>query len=197
MTENNIPHKQSNTGEARDDDERGIALTNLFRIAHGLCADCPTTQSCQDRRSTASQPSSNGELTPLVPQWFFTRVSAVRSTPKPPAPPFPIPNPPFSFLASLEAATSRLEDIAVAGGPGNASQTLRSAGTNALVGGTAALPTGGGTIAVVEKPSGSLDAADPPAVVAFDEFLGQPLEEFKSLSEQVGGLVAQQVSVRG
>lgn len=84
--------------------------------------------------------------------------------------------------ASLEAATSRLEDLAAS--PAGPAAATRGAGAG--VGPVAA----GGDAA---GPSSTIAAADPPAVTAFDDYLEQPLKDYAGLSEQIGGLVAQQV----
>lgn len=95
---------------------------------------------------------------------------------------------PLSLPSRLEAATSRLEDMAASP---QATPVLTSAGAPSGTRGAAASvsdgadPSAGGAASAEEEPE---------VVTAFDEFMTGPLKEYAELSGQVGGLVGEQVS---
>lgn len=114
-------------------------------------------------------------------------------------------HPPF-FDHRLEAATSRLEDVAAAqlsGASQGASSTTAGLAPGSGAAGTTGTRTRSGTTTsidsavaggLVASPSTSTAASDPPAVTAWDDYLDHSLKEYTSLSEQIGGLVAQQAT---
>lgn len=91
-------------------------------------------------------------------------------------------------MGRLEAATSRLEDIALHQTSGSSQRELTPAGAGALAGGSAKPPPPPPP-AAVEQPKD-----DPPAVKAFDEALDQALDEYKQLSAKIGGTVQEQAA---
>ncbi|CAO1613795.1 unnamed protein product [Parajaminaea phylloscopi] len=104
-----------------------------------------------------------------------------------------------TIIKRLEAATSRLEDIAAAGAPAATTSSSRGIREDAPAASSAGPSSGGGGGDVAAAVSGGQDGGaasetDPPAVTAFDEYLAQPLQDFAGLSEQAGGLVAQQAT---
>ena len=93
---------------------------------------------------------------------------------------------------SLEAATSRLEDIAV---HQQSSAAPRSAGTDAAAAGVAGAAVGAAAGAAAATSAADIALDDPPAVEAWDESIKPRVASFESLSETVGGNVAEQVSL--
>lgn len=113
----------------------------------------------------------------------------------------------LSSSRRLEAATSRLEDIAASGGvgsgeggalPSSASHATipASASTSGVTAasapGSAASAAGAASVAAATDPSALV--ADSPALSAWDDYLDHQLKEYTGLSEKIGGLVAEQVS---
>jgi len=92
-----------------------------------------------------------------------------------------------SLVHRLEAATSRLEDMA--------SSTIEAPKTN----GTApALTSAASPVAPIptprlSEPTKPLPEPLPESVEEFDNFLKGPLKKFVNLSDELGGAVAQQV----
>lgn len=84
-------------------------------------------------------------------------------------------------LYSLEAATSRLEDIAVH------QQSSRSAEISA--------PTASGSAASVAATAVAAPLDDPPSVEAWDEIIATKVQAFSELSQKIGGNVSAQVSL--
>ncbi|KAI9613206.1 hypothetical protein KEM48_003901 [Puccinia striiformis f. sp. tritici PST-130] len=81
----------------------------------------------------------------------------------------------FTLIKRLEAATSRLEDIAIA-------QT--TAGGSAM---TAENSAAGGQASFQEAPTET-----PPSLKAYDELIAGPLQKYLSLSKEVGGTAQEQ-----
>ncbi|SAM71154.1 probable adenylyl-cyclase-associated protein CAP [Ustilago bromivora] len=95
-----------------------------------------------------------------------------------------------TLIKRLEAATSRLEDIALHQTSGSSQRELTRAGAGALAGSSAKPPPPPPPPpAAVEQPKD-----DPPAVKAFDEALDQALDEYKQLSAKIGGTVQEQAA---
>lgn len=90
------------------------------------------------------------------------------------------------IIRRLEAATSRLEDIASAAQP--------HGGPHPPVAAISEGPSTNGTAAETTPLSPSA-VTQPAAVLAFDSLIEDDLKSFAKLSEQLGGLVAEQVSV--
>jgi adenylyl cyclase-associated protein len=92
----------------------------------------------------------------------------------------------------LEAATSRLEDLATITPPGSEDAL---APTTPAAGSRVALPTLAAT--------GNASAAPPPpaaeplpqSVEEFDEIIGSEVANYVALSEEIGGLIAEQVRI--
>lgn len=113
-----------------------------------------------------------------------------------------------SYVRRLEAATSRLEDLAasstegaptsVGGGPSAAAGLASSASTGTVAGGAAAPHAAAAAASSVGDSSiASAPAADSPALSAWDDYLDHQLKEYSGLSDKIGGLVAAQVSGSG
>lgn len=84
----------------------------------------------------------------------------------------------------LEAATSRLEDIATSiDGPGATT-------TNGLAGAALATPSAS---AATPEPAAPAPEPLPRSVEAFDKIIEEDVEAFVKAAEKVGGLVAEQV----
>ncbi|KAJ1584611.1 hypothetical protein NDA11_003535 [Ustilago hordei] len=95
-----------------------------------------------------------------------------------------------TLIKRLEAATSRLEDIALHQTSGSSQRELTPAGAGALAGGSAKPPPPSPPPpAAVEQPKDG-----PPAVKAFDEALDLVLDEYKQLSAKIGGTVQEQAA---
>jgi adenylyl cyclase-associated protein len=89
----------------------------------------------------------------------------------------------IAYRTRLEAATSRLEDIAVH------QQSTKSAG------GPAAVTNGAGAAGTAAAGAASTAAIeDSPAVEAWDEAVAPKVKSFADLSQTIGGTVADQVS---
>ena len=93
-------------------------------------------------------------------------------------------------LPRLEAATSRLEDIASSAFPNGEGQNGVPGDTNASGAGVA---TSSDRTPPQAKPADSL----PPVVGAFDELIDSDLKAYVVLSQQLGGVVAEQVWIDG
>lgn len=85
-------------------------------------------------------------------------------------------------LTSLEAATSRLEDIAVH------QQSSRSAGISA--------PTASGSAASIAAIAHSDPIEDPPSIEAWDEAIVPKVQAFVDLSQKIGGNIITQVCLQ-
>lgn len=108
-----------------------------------------------------------------------------------------------AIIRRLEAATSRLEDIASAtvelpqADRGAAATTSKQPPTSAPTG---PLPPAPGTAVgpdVVRTQGPALAPLLPQAVEEFDLFITGPLKKFVNLSDEVGGPVAEQVGYDG
>ena len=105
----------------------------------------------------------------------------------------------FAYGNRLEAATSRLEDIALAQ---QSQQTIgHIPGPSALPAAAAAAPTApqAGTAAAAPSAGAAAESKasnDTPAISAFKELLAGPLDKYASLSNEIGGVVAEQVRTR-
>ncbi|GAA6009090.1 hypothetical protein JCM10207_004089 [Rhodosporidiobolus poonsookiae] len=101
-----------------------------------------------------------------------------------------------SLLRRLEAATSRLEDIALTQATAGGSHHL--SGASAVQGSAYPAPTApagtavAGSAAVPPPPPAKDDDKLPPAVEAFDEIIEGPLTKYTTLSKELGGLIAEQ-----
>lgn len=94
----------------------------------------------------------------------------------------------------MEAATSRLEDLASFGSTGDPSISVSSS--------TALLQSSGSSIATPSSPApgGSASSStpsapqpsDPPTISDFDALINNEVKKFLKLSEEIGGLVAEQ-----
>ncbi|SPO19895.1 probable adenylyl-cyclase-associated protein CAP [Ustilago trichophora] len=93
-----------------------------------------------------------------------------------------------TLIKRLEAATSRLEDIALHQTSGSSQRDLQPAAATSAAG-SAPPPPPPPPPAAVEEPK-----EDPPAVKAFDEQLDEALDEFKQLSAKIGGIVHEQAA---
>jgi adenylyl cyclase-associated protein len=92
-----------------------------------------------------------------------------------------------AIISRLEAATSRLEDMA--------SATVETQKTNgAAPPPTAPLPPAPVAAAVREPPKPPPEAL-PESVEEFDSFINGPLKKFVNLSDELGGPVAEQVGI--
>lgn len=92
------------------------------------------------------------------------------------------------WIARLEAATSRLEDIAqtTTQDPQDAHHGVPAVAASAA----AALPPS----AAKSSPTPvNVPAALPPAIEAFDALINNEVKRFANLSDSIGGLVAEQV----
>lgn len=93
-----------------------------------------------------------------------------------------------TLIKRLEAATSRLEDIA-----GSAQES-----TSRSLAASTAVPSINGdatpSASQSRAPAPEPEADEPETVQAFDTMTGDDLKKFSDLSEKLGGLVAQQVS---
>lgn len=99
-------------------------------------------------------------------------------------------NIPLTFIHRLEAATSRLEDMMPTGSDPSVARN-----------GLASLPESGLTAPradVEDEPSSSQTqlavAPLPPAIDDFDALINGDVKTFVNMSEEIGGLVAEQVS---
>lgn len=97
----------------------------------------------------------------------------------------------IEIMNRLEAATSRLEDMA------QATMDNTTAGTNgvsvktAVAGGAVSSATGDSITHGHAPPTESL----PPSIKAFDDLIASDVKKFVSLSEELGGVVADQVQI--
>lgn len=99
-----------------------------------------------------------------------------------------------ALCISLEAATSRLEDIALAQ---QSQQTIgHIPGPSALPAAAPAEASRAGTAPANAANAGATasksGSSDSPAVSAFKELLAGPLDKYASLSKGIGGVVAEQ-----
>ena len=95
-----------------------------------------------------------------------------------------------NLIHRLEAATSRLEDIASSAhdGPQDARSAAPSIKAPSVIGGAAS----SAPPAKIEIPEQTIEL--PETVQAFDTMMNDDLKPFADLCEKVGGLVAEQVS---
>lgn len=100
-------------------------------------------------------------------------------------------NLPLTVLIRLEAATSRLEDMV----PATTDQSAASKGV-------ASLPESGLTAPSVDARGGAASPSQdtlvplPPSIDDFDALINGDVKTFVNMSEEIGGLVAEQVSRR-
>lgn len=95
----------------------------------------------------------------------------------------------MEFLDRLEAATSRLEDIAAS----QAGIAVPSAPAPKSAPSGAAAPAGSAPAESIVPPVAAA-VADPPAVTGWTDYLEHSLREYSELSQTVGGLVAEQAT---
>lgn len=89
-----------------------------------------------------------------------------------------------TLLKRLEAATTKLEDLAMAG-------ASASSVSSSLTGSSGALPQG--QLSQIPDASGAQGEVSHPNVEAYDELLDGPLKAYLELSKTIGGLVEEQV----
>lgn len=83
----------------------------------------------------------------------------------------------------LEAATSRLEDLAaIPSGGGSSSIAASNPGTNTT-----------GSTTSIQSSSAPVVHQDPPVLQDFDALINNEVKKYVGLSSQLGGLVAEQV----
>ena len=92
----------------------------------------------------------------------------------------------LTVLERLEAATSRLEDMVPSMGD-------QSAVTNGLSAADQDIQTPGGTKQMGRSDASPSPAPLPPAIDDFDSMINGDVTKFVSMSEHIGGLVAEQV----
>lgn len=117
--------------------------------------------------------------------------------------PLTLPPPPgvgslTSLLRRLEAATTRLEDIALTQATAGGLHALPSSGASAVAGAGYAAPSAPSSTSkdapLPPAPSAAAQAEDVPLKVqAFDELVEQSLTKYTALSKELGGLIAEQV----
>ncbi|KAK4058737.1 suppressor of rasval19 [Microbotryomycetes sp. JL221] len=97
-----------------------------------------------------------------------------------------------TLLRRLEAATARLEDIAMTSSPSGGPHFI--SGASAVQGASAGAPATGGAAAppVAAADAASTNAATSPAVKDFQDLLDSSIAKYASLSQELGGLVAEQ-----
>ena len=109
-----------------------------------------------------------------------------------------------SLLGRLEAATSRLEDMAqptfdssAQGTPAASTSAPGAGGIAPAAAATAAAATAGGrgAHAVLHTPTQAPAEVLPASIGAFDQLVAADVKKFVGLSEQIGGVVAEQVSL--
>lgn len=106
-----------------------------------------------------------------------------------------------SMLRRLEAATSRLEDIASSATGADVSSTAEDAigqSTSKAVGGGTTAGSRGAAISNAVNGLASKSAVNeglPEAINAFGSLIQGEVKAFKELSEQLGGAIAEQVSI--
>ena len=93
----------------------------------------------------------------------------------------------LTILKRLEAATSRLEDMVPSMGD-------QAAATNGLSAANQDDQTPGGAKQMGGSDGPSTPAPLPPAIDDFDSMINGDVTKFVTMSEQIGGLVAEQVS---
>ncbi|GAA5830249.1 hypothetical protein JCM11251_001283 [Rhodosporidiobolus azoricus] len=94
-----------------------------------------------------------------------------------------------ALLRRLEAATTRLEDIALTAQTGAAGGTHLLSGANAVQGAAIPAPSSG----AVPPPPPAKDVQEVPrSVQGFDELIEGSLTKYTSLSKELGGLIAEQ-----
>jgi adenylyl cyclase-associated protein len=102
------------------------------------------------------------------------------------------------LIHRLEAATSRLEDIASsAEGPAPHS-AIAGPSSRSIAGAASAAPSINGDVTPTQGPAPKLAIPEPvvdlPQVVEdFDTMMNEDLKPFKEISEKIGGVVAEQV----
>ena len=94
----------------------------------------------------------------------------------------------LTILKRLEAATSRLEDMVPSMGD-------QSAVTNGLSAADEDAQTPGGTKQIGRSDGPPSPAPLPPAIDDFDSMINGVVTKFVTMSEHIGGLVAEQVCV--
>lgn len=94
-----------------------------------------------------------------------------------------------TLIKRLEAATSRLEDIALHQTSSSSQRDLAPAAATSAAGSAPPPPPPPPPPATAEEPKD-----DPPVVKAFDEQLDEALDEFKQLSAKIGGIVQEQAA---
>ncbi|SNX81560.1 probable adenylyl-cyclase-associated protein CAP [Melanopsichium pennsylvanicum] len=92
-----------------------------------------------------------------------------------------------TLIKRLEAATSRLEDIALHQTSGSSQRDLAPSTPTSAAGSAPPPPP-------PPPPASEPTKDDPPAVKAFDEHLNEALDEFKQLSAKIGGVVQEQAT---
>ena len=91
-----------------------------------------------------------------------------------------------SMIRRLEAATSRLEDIA--------SSSFEQSGTASNTGAPAAVAAGGASAApAVAAPAPKAVESLPPSIAAFDELVNTELKTWLDLSSKLGSVIEGQV----
>jgi adenylyl cyclase-associated protein len=94
-----------------------------------------------------------------------------------------------TLIKRLEAATSRLEDLADATADPEATQSGLGAGNKA--GSASAPPPKPGN----SSPPPTIAEPLPPAITGYDTFLNGDVKTFVAISQNLGGLVAEQVTI--
>ncbi|GAC95666.1 adenylate cyclase binding protein [Pseudozyma hubeiensis SY62] len=96
-----------------------------------------------------------------------------------------------TLIKRLEAATSRLEDIALHQSSGSSVSSSQRELPSA-----ASAPTAGSVPPPPPPPPAAAEPPkdDPPAVKAYDQEVGEALDEFKQLSAKIGGVVQEQAA---
>lgn len=92
----------------------------------------------------------------------------------------------LTILKRLEAATSRLEDMVP--------DMDQSAATNGLSASDEGIPTPGSSKQIGASDAPRSPAPLPPAIDDFDSVINGDVTKFVTMSEHIGGLVAEQVS---
>ena len=95
----------------------------------------------------------------------------------------------LTILRRLEAATSRLEDMVPSMGD-------QSAVTNGLSASDQDTQTPGGTKQMGRSDTSPSPTPLPPAIDDFDSMINGDVTKFVTMSEHIGGLVAEQVRVK-
>lgn len=99
-------------------------------------------------------------------------------------------------INSLEAATSRLEDIALAQQSQQLIGNVPGPSGQPAAGAAAGVAGSGAPAAPAASTTGATGAQDNTRVKAFQDLIDGPLKKYGELSSDIGGLVAEQVRVR-